>query len=316
MAYNKAVPHVSQLVQVGLNECDQRVRTPALPALNIDAFSKFVLSNDWTPGVVKLNPKEPRAVVRRIQDNFEFLNVIGLDVDNTDQDRCSLDEAKKLFSDYKHIIVTTRSHQLPKNGNPPEDRYRVILYLSDAFVGKEGIMQFRAFYTDLCKKYPFIDPACKDVLRWFRPGRELASVSYTGLTVDSSAYVNVDVSKNVALFTGGVEPAQVNRSLWEEMSDEASVAEARRAAKYLMEKAKPAVEGERGDDRLYLTALSLARDFVLPLEHGVLLLKKFYNPRCDPPWPEDSHIFEHKYSDALRYAEADRIRKKTVKGLE
>jgi hypothetical protein len=61
----------------------------------------------------------------RRQDNVVAMHMLVLDYD----DGLPIDEAQKLFSEYEHIGYTSYNHQVPKNGKPPVDKYRVIIPL-------------------------------------------------------------------------------------------------------------------------------------------------------------------------------------------
>lgn len=106
--------------------------------------------------------------VRR-ESNFLGAFAIGLDIDNSDpENQMSLAEAQDIFGQYKHIIMTSRSHQKStKNGRdiPKVDRFRVILFLSRE-INDPGV--YRNTWHSLRKKYPAIDRACADPCRvWY-----------------------------------------------------------------------------------------------------------------------------------------------------
>lgn len=68
-----------------------------------------------------------------------------------------------------------------------------------------------------------------------------------------------------------------------------------RAKKHLSEMA-PAIQGEKGSDKLLLAAKAMVQGFGLSQETAVQLLQTDYNPRCIPPWTERK--IEHKVADA------------------
>jgi len=76
------------------------------------------------------------------------------------------------------------------------------------------------------------------------------------------------------------DPAADPRQPVAELNTEANI---QRVIEYLAYFAKPAVQGERGDDQAYLTACR-AKD--LGVSDGVCLdlMLEHYNDRCDPPW--------------------------------
>lgn len=93
---------------------------------------------------------------KKISENWrnDKQNILILDVD----DGCSIDEAKKIFKEYKYFICTTKSHRQDKKGVIC-DRFRVILCSNN--IPKGDI--FFDFIKEMELKYPFIDkqPNCK-----------------------------------------------------------------------------------------------------------------------------------------------------------
>jgi hypothetical protein len=69
----------------------------------------------------------------------------------------------------------------------------------------------------------------------------------------------------------------------------------RRAAAYL-EKCEPAVSGRRGHDKAFKAAVAIGPGFDLPPAVALDLLRRIYNPRCEPPWSEKE--LRHKVDDA------------------
>lgn len=97
-----------------------------------------------------------------------------LDID----DGLSLDRAKDIFSEYKAVIITSKSHGKDKNGLVC-DRYRVIIQLSKPIdCTKEEYKDTMSFI--MCYKYTFIDKQCKDPSRiYFGYTDENTEVIYT-----------------------------------------------------------------------------------------------------------------------------------------
>jgi len=69
----------------------------------------------------------------------------------------------------------------------------------------------------------------------------------------------------------------------------------RRAEAYLR-KMEPAVQGSNGSGALFNAALAMVRGFELPEGEALDLLRRVYNPTCEPPWSEPE--LAHKVSDA------------------
>lgn len=76
-----------------------------------------------------------------------------------------------------------------------------------------------------------------------------------------------------------------------------------RASAYLA-KCDPAVEGQRGHDKLLWAAICMVHGFLLRDEQVLGLLTNEYNPRCDPPWnlsdSRDRKDFERKIQEARK----------------
>lgn len=113
----------------------------------------------------------------RTIENFEQTEAIGLDFD----DGMSLDEAKEKFVRFKHIIMTTKSHRIEKNGKVA-DRFRVILFLSVPITDAET---YYATWSKLSTAFPACDPSCKDPSRQFFKSIHVVSMKDEGTTISS-----------------------------------------------------------------------------------------------------------------------------------
>lgn len=92
-------------------------------SLSLEEFADVLKSNgNYSPFQYDNNYR------KEIYSNLDKCNCIMLDFD----DGLSINEAKIIFSEYKNIIATTRSHQKEKNGIIC-DRFRVILPTNRAF---------------------------------------------------------------------------------------------------------------------------------------------------------------------------------------
>ena len=117
----------------------------------------------------------------RTNNNFKGSQFVGLDFD----EGMSLAEAELVFSDYQHIIATTKSHQKPKGDKPACDRFRVILSVDKLIETKED---YKATVTELLKTYPEADKACSDAARFFYPSGNIVSVNKDGKRVAALKY--------------------------------------------------------------------------------------------------------------------------------
>lgn len=132
---------------------------------DLDHLAKLVTENDWSHALFKNDYRNGA--------NFYETNLFTLDVD----EGCSLEEAKNIFKNYKHIIVTTRNHQKGKDNKPPCDRFRVILFLEAAIHDSDTYL---ATWQSLYKKFPFIDSSCKDAGRYWFKSQDIISVNHQG----------------------------------------------------------------------------------------------------------------------------------------
>lgn len=118
---------------------------------------------------------------KRNKANFLYAECIGLDIDNDKPNTpsLSLNEAKKIFSQFKHIILSSKSHNIEKNGIIAE-RFRVILF-TDYLIQKAE--DFYATWFWLKEQFPWIDVQCKDPSRFWYQHREVLSVNEQGKTI-------------------------------------------------------------------------------------------------------------------------------------
>ena len=116
----------------------------------------------WSPIIYKENTRK--------QANFLKSVIIALDFD--DGEMTLAQAVDNYFCDVRHIIGTTRSHQLEKNGIIC-DRFRVILQLEKPITTAR---EYRWQMKCAVKRYP-IDPQATDAARLFYPCNEIVSVS-------------------------------------------------------------------------------------------------------------------------------------------
>ncbi|RTL04950.1 hypothetical protein EKK58_09085 [Candidatus Dependentiae bacterium] len=75
------------------------------------------------------------------------------------------------------------------------------------------------------------------------------------------------------------------------------------AAIRFLETAPIAVEGQRGDERTFITAARLCREMALTPETAYSLMRDYWNPKCQPPW-ELEDLWQ-KVVNAANYGSAD-----------
>lgn len=144
---------------------------------SVKQLGQAITEKSWSPIIFDKN--------YRHGDNFQLSNVAAFDIDN-DKDKLSLTEAIEFFKDFKHIIATSRSHNVLKNGTI-EDRYRVVLFFDQTVTNPVTYSTIMRWHS---REWPFVDKKCVDIARFFFPCQEIVSINEDGieLTTDLSMY--------------------------------------------------------------------------------------------------------------------------------
>lgn len=164
-------------------------------ALTLGEIAEIVVkSKNWSCGTYEGRHRNLR--------NFLSADLIGFDVDNDGKEGCvlSLDEAKEIFSEYRHFIVTTPNHQKDKKGII-SDRFRVVVELSRSI---EDSDEFYATWMTAKNKWPSIDTKCKDPSRYWNGGGELVQINESGLTIEPSKVIPKE-NKPISITEDGVK---------------------------------------------------------------------------------------------------------------
>jgi len=122
---------------------------------------------------------------RSIKNCIGFGNVLIYDIDNDREQAFSLVDAVKQFSATKSLIVTTKSHQIKKNGKV-SDRYRIILPLTQSMT--ISVEEYPEFYIHVASNLgieEYIDYSCKDAARMYQPN-PLQEVHYSSTEITLS----------------------------------------------------------------------------------------------------------------------------------
>jgi len=135
---------------------------------NYFELSQVILNHVWSP-ILWMDG-------RRKQDNFLSSDFMVLDFDDGET---TLAQALEIWSDTNHIIGSTKSHQVEKNGIVC-DRFRVILKLEKPAT---RLVDYRYTISKLIDQND-CDPACKDGGRFFYPCTTIVSVCNTGFDED------------------------------------------------------------------------------------------------------------------------------------
>ena len=133
---------------------------------NWTEMAQLITSRVWSPIIW--------ADGHRKGDYFTECGLCVLDVD----DGMSLSGATDFVKQqgFSHLIATTKNHQLPKGGELPCDRFRIILRFSQVILDRE---LYRFNIKKVVKSFG-ADRAATDLARIYQPCREIVSVSSGG----------------------------------------------------------------------------------------------------------------------------------------
>lgn len=137
-----------------------------------------IINHPWSPIITK----EPYL----IEENYKECTYLVLDIDNSpDQKQLRLDESLALFAPFKHVIATTKNHQVEKvtkggKVKPATDRYRVILFFDKPVTDLSHYKNLWNFYVEYLGLREIVDPL-KDGARFYYPSKEIISKKLEGL---------------------------------------------------------------------------------------------------------------------------------------
>lgn len=140
---------------------------------NISDIATYVCNHAWSHCVW-------RDGIRHTA-NYLMSDIIALDFDHG----MTLDDAKWIFRGFKHIIGTTKSHTLHKNGILC-DRFRVILVLSERITSHEILRTTMQYFANKYKA----DTQAVDAARFFFPCTNIVSINENGkiISLDDVKY--------------------------------------------------------------------------------------------------------------------------------
>lgn len=127
---------------------------------NLKELSDFTLKYDWSPFTFKDSYRHGTS--------WASCDTMVLDIDNDGDYTCTIEQAKELFKEYNFVILTSKSHQIEKNGKVT-DRFRIIIPLSSTIKDQEI---YKNTWYFLSNKFPFIDQQCKDFARFYYKSKE------------------------------------------------------------------------------------------------------------------------------------------------
>ena len=142
-------------------------------------------------------------------------------------------------------------------------------------------------------------------LEYYTSGRFF---TYTGDCISESDEL-ADLSEWFADKHKYVEDVELVTDTTEQRYDEERLS---RARAYLG-KMTPSIEGQGGDQALYMAAIRLVQDFQLNASDAVTLLSQDFNPRCEPQWSIPD--IEYKVNCAMKNRRADLLGKGNQEGV-
>jgi len=123
-------------------------------------IAEIMMTCVWSPICWKNN--------QRNSDEFYCSDFLVLDFDDG---KFTLDAAIEWAKKYSHIIGTTKSHQKEKSGNPPCDRFRILIPWSQRIEDKNTYLQNMRRITSIMAA----DTSCKDAARIYQPCTKIVS---------------------------------------------------------------------------------------------------------------------------------------------
>lgn len=226
----------------------------------------------WSPAV--FDPPQ------RAKENVRTITALVLDYDNKTPNGQRVDspitveDATEMFGDYFGHIHTTKSHtqEWPK--------FRVVLPLTRPVPAAD----YPSLWQAAAQRWPGLDPQPKDSSRfWFAPGvtegADFESRELRGAFLDPA---------ELTVRPKTLEPASVPAT--------ADDSQEKRARAYVA-KMPPAISGAGGHAATFAVARKLIWGFRLDEYTALRILREDYNPRCEPPWPEQDLV--HKIRQAV-----------------
>lgn len=194
--------------------------------------------------------------------NVELCYALILDYDH----HSSFDHIDLTWGEYTRILYTTHSH------SPKDQRIRLVLPLTEPCSADD----YYSTWEWANAQDGMIDKSCKDPSRlWFSPGIAVAGAPFVCAFVAGVPVAPVRAAQKPAVKSDRV--AEQRAALIESSTID-------RARAYL-KKVDPAVAGQRGHNKTFLTAQRLVRGFGIDKATALSLMLE-WNETCQPPWSE------------------------------
>ena len=106
---------------------------------------------------------------RSIANCIGFGNILIYDVDNDTENILPLGTAVEMFNEVESLVVTTKSHEIEKNGKVA-DRFRIVISVDeDISVSVDDYSEYYIHVAEILGIAEFIDHSCKDAARMYQP---------------------------------------------------------------------------------------------------------------------------------------------------
>jgi hypothetical protein len=113
----------------------------------------------------------------RLKKNAKKTKIVVLDIDEPQEEYPTLDSVKERVKELNHLLATTKSHQIQKNGVVC-NRYRLIIFFSE-FI--DDPCMYKNQINNLEKLLGLkSDSHCVDMGRLFFPSKEVISFNFSG----------------------------------------------------------------------------------------------------------------------------------------
>lgn len=169
---------------------------------DFNGLFQAILENVWSPIIWKNG--------RRLSENFLFSDFMALDFDKKTE--WNIERTIKFceFHQYSYVIAPTKSHQKPKSGEDPCDRFRLLIPWREPITCR---LTYEQNMRRIMKIIP-ADKACADSARMFQPSIRIASFS-EGKGLGWQPYKSPQARKNEYIGSGILPPwltAMMNES--------------------------------------------------------------------------------------------------------
>ncbi len=262
----------------------------AIDELAFDEVGPYICAGGWTASVFKRGSTKKKFFVGHG-------GVLVLDFD----EKLTLDEAKKRFEGFRHIIGLTKSHQKPKNiglrsEKPPCDRFRVLLFSERS---AESVAELEATNRSVFEWNAEADKTCLHASKVWSPCTKIVVEQIEGALVPISVPPPATTGTTGKSKDSKLEPLPLVSFPSVQGNNQYQQGKAYQAAAGFLCATRPSISGDRGHDRLFRAACTVIKEFMIEDEDAAVdLIFQHFNPRCEPPWSMGE--IRHKVRDAKK----------------